>query len=202
MNTYRIKTLPGRENIRWEEIEKAEISNYGWVKSKHYDSFAKLVYIKDSGFICKMFCAEREPYAACTKDGGEVWKDSAMEFFFSFEDGKYINLETNSTGARVQEFSTYPRQCLKVFDKIPEGFKVTASREGVYWTLEIELPLEKLQVFFPSVDADKLIPGYEFTGNFYKVGVTKEEHYAMWNEVKTETPDFHRPDYFGKLVIE
>ena len=202
MNTYKIKTLPCRESIRWEEIEKAEISNYSWVESRHFECFAKLVYVKDHGFICKMLCAERDPYAACTKDGEPVWEDSAMEFFFSFESGKYINLETNSLGARIQQFSSFPRECLSVFNRISEGFKVNASREAEYWTLEIDLPLEKLQLFFPAVAAEKIIPGYEFTGNFYKIGVTQEEHYGMWNEVKTESPDFHRPDYFGKLIIE
>ncbi|NLC78654.1 MAG: hypothetical protein GX683_02870, partial [Ruminococcaceae bacterium] len=26
--------------------------------------------------------------------------------------------------------------------------------------------------------------------------------YGCWNAVETESPDFHRPEFFGELVIE
>ena len=39
--------------------------------------------------------------------------------------------------------------------------------------------------------------------NFYKCGdETQKPHYLSWNPVKTSKPDFHRPEYFGKLIFE
>ena len=36
--------------------------------------------------------------------------------------------------------------------------------------------------------------------NFYKCGDdTTKPHYLSWNPVKTENPDFHRPEFFGTL---
>jgi hypothetical protein len=36
--------------------------------------------------------------------------------------------------------------------------------------------------------------------NFYKCGDgTSVPHYLSWNQVITETPDFHRPEFFGEI---
>ena len=55
------------------------------------------------------------------------------------------------------------------------------------------------------VDLDKTIPYLEsigfFTGNFYKCGdETEFPHYGMWSEAVSDTPDFHRPECFGRLI--
>ena len=42
----------------------------------------------------------------------------------------------------------------------------------------------------------------DFKGNFYKCGdETKTPHYGSWNPIENPTPDFHRPEGFGELVI-
>ena len=39
--------------------------------------------------------------------------------------------------------------------------------------------------------------------NFYKCGDKQvEPHYLSWNPVLTDNPDFHRPEYFGKVIFE
>ena len=44
--------------------------------------------------------------------------------------------------------------------------------------------------------------GVKLRGNFYKCGdLTRYEHYGMWNPVQSDTPDFHRPESFGELVL-
>jgi Carbohydrate-binding family 9 len=29
-----------------------------------------------------------------------------------------------------------------------------------------------------------------------------EPHFVAWSNIETPKPDFHRPDFFGKLVFE
>jgi hypothetical protein len=44
--------------------------------------------------------------------------------------------------------------------------------------------------------------GLKMTGNFYKCGDALESpHYLCWNHIKTEQPDYHRPEYFGELLF-
>ena len=69
-----------------------------------------------------------------------------------------------------------------------------AAAVGYFFSFEV---LDKL---FGKVD---YVSGYTFKGNFYKCGdETDYPHFGMWNPVGTEKPDFHRPEYFGELIIE
>ncbi|HEX9250722.1 MAG TPA: carbohydrate-binding family 9-like protein, partial [Ignavibacteriaceae bacterium] len=39
-------------------------------------------------------------------------------------------------------------------------------------------------------------------GNFYKCGdETEFKHYGMWSLIENSTPDFHLPEYFGKIIF-
>jgi hypothetical protein len=45
--------------------------------------------------------------------------------------------------------------------------------------------------------------GLKATANFYKCGDgTPEPHFVTWNPVGTENPDYHRPEFFGKVLFE
>ena len=44
--------------------------------------------------------------------------------------------------------------------------------------------------------------GLRLRGNFYSCGdLSPAPYYAAWSEVDTGTPDFHRPEYFGELLL-
>ena len=56
-------------------------------------------------------------------------------------------------------------------------------------------------VFFKH--SDFLPDGKEITANFYKCGDDLTvPHFVSWNPIKTEKPDFHRPEFFGKLKFK
>jgi hypothetical protein len=41
------------------------------------------------------------------------------------------------------------------------------------------------------------------SANFYKCGdETAVTHYVTWNPVKTNNPDYHQPEFFGKVEFE
>jgi len=45
--------------------------------------------------------------------------------------------------------------------------------------------------------------GKTVRANFYKCGdELQTPHFLSWNPVRTERPDFHRPDFFGVLEFE
>jgi len=210
MNVYRIKTFATAEEIDWEAVPAAAIDCYKWVECTEYTTWAKLVYVKDWGFICKMTCLEDSPIATYKNFDDPVCLDSCMEFFACFDGGKrYLNIESNSIGTLCAQIGPARENRLSAKRKLDlkkgEMFVVTPDvREGE-WTLTMEIPIEKLQRFYPELTADMYVSGFTFTGNFYKTGsadITGNEHYGMWNEVNTENPDFHRPEYFGKFIIE
>jgi hypothetical protein len=46
------------------------------------------------------------------------------------------------------------------------------------------------------------MPTESLRANFYKWGDgTSVPHYLTWSHIVTETPDFHRPEFFGELFL-
>ena len=58
---------------------------------------------------------------------------------------------------------------------------------------------EIFRLFYPDF---RLIPGIHFRGNCYKCGDrTEHPHFLAWNPVHTPTPDFHRPEFLGEMIL-
>lgn len=202
---YNVSIFDKEADIDWSKVKNANIETYKWVESDKFNSFGQLVFVNGYGFICKLSCEELNPYVQYHNDGDPVYKDSAMEFFVSLSSELgYINLETNSVGARLQQYSLSLTQRVSVFDTIESGIMVTPDRSGDYWTLTIRLTLEDINKLYPEFDTEVFKTGYEFSGNFYKIGTnptTGLRHYGMWKEVGGTSPNFHQPNDFGKFVL-
>ena len=66
------------------------------------------------------------------------------------------------------------------------------------WTLELAVP-EALILALYGVGFDGV---RSFRGNFQACGdKTPAPYYAAWSPIGTESPDFHRPEYFGELLL-
>ena len=47
------------------------------------------------------------------------------------------------------------------------------------------------------------LDGKTLRANFYKCGdKTEHPHYACWNPIVSDRPNFHMPDQFGKLILD
>ena len=209
MNIYRIKTFDSVDAVDWDSVTAASVNNYKWIECEKYETFAKLVYVKGWGFLCQMTCMESSPAATYTTFDDPVCLDSCMEFFaiWDNESEDYLNIESNSIGTMCIGFgmSRDSRRTARRYLPLEEMFVMNPVVEDDRWSLTMEIPIEKLQKFYKNITAETFVSGYTFTGNFYKTGgadITGNEHYGMWNEVGTENPDFHRPEYFGKFIIE
>jgi hypothetical protein len=66
---------------------------------------------------------------------------------------------------------------------------------SISWDLIVVIPLS---VFVH--DEVNTLYGVEARANFFKCGEkTKQPHYLAWNNIETPEPDFHQPEWFGKL---
>lgn len=207
MKEYKIRRFATKDELlaHIAEIPAAEIDTYGWTNGKEYKATARLALSEDYGFVCKMECEESAPAAVCTEENGPVCLDSCMEFFVSFDGKSYLNLETNAIGTKCMGFGPGRHNRIRVNTRIPGGFTATPEVGDSKWSVTYEVSFDEIALFYPELSAATFVPGYEFTGNFYKTGsadITGSEHYGMWSECLTENPDFHRPEYFGKLIME
>ena len=134
-----------------------------------------------------------------TAPDSPVWEDSCLEFFFTADGRTYINLEGNAKGALRASIGPdrHDRRLLRELGTpLP---RVEAEVASDRWALTLVIPA----ALFESLLGASLQPGLSLGANFYSCGdKTPAPHYAAWSPVETETPDFHRPEFFGELRLE
>ncbi len=204
---YHMTTLPAgttADSVDWNAIPAAPIDHFFWLEGHTPATAAKLVYVEGFGFLLRMTCAEVEPKAVYTQYNEPVYTDSCLEFFCDWlGDGRYINMEMNPNGTLLSCIGPDRHARTPIVDLSGgEIFPVTGEILDGYWQVTAEIPLSLLCKIL-GVDSLPFGHGYIFRGNFYKCGdETPIPHYGMWSPVGTEKPDFHRPEFFGTLVMD
>lgn len=135
-----------------------------------------------------------------TEDDRCVCCDSCVEFFVCpyEEDERYINIEVNPNGAMVMGLGKDRHNRISLVKQYKEQLSVRTQITKEYWYAEYSIPLSLLVQIF-----EKEGPPTVMYGNFYKCGdQTNHPHYGMWNRIDSVSPDFHQPQFFGKLLID
>ncbi|MCF6334096.1 MAG: hypothetical protein L3J11_12510 [Draconibacterium sp.] len=166
----------------------------------------RIGHVKDEIWL-KFYVIEKNILAKETHINGAVYKDSCVEFFISFDNENYYNCECNCIGTihlahgkgRDNRKFVDPEIIKKIEIESSLGNQPFAEKHGNFeWEMMIRIPVECF-----AYDKIKLLDGMKATANFYKCGDdTSEPHFVTWNPVKTENPDYHRPEYFGKIYFE
>lgn len=183
---------------------KGDISVVNWPEVSDYRPMASFAAAYSSKYIyidfltrCNYLRAEN------TADQSPVSQDSCVEFFIDpLGDGHYWNFEFNCIGAinashrRERPNPTrLTSEELATVRRVPScGTRPFREIEGLFtWDLLVAIPLELM-----GLDADNMPEGSR--ANFYKcASATSEPHYLSWSPIEIEKPDFHRPEFFGKL---
>ena len=214
MNTIEVQRLefstvyPGLDEIseRLDDLnEKFLIGEINWNGSDHKPRVSFSIASSAKEILLKYYVTEKWLRAVNTETNQEVYEDSCVEFFLSpADDGLYYNFEFNPLGTCLMGFGLR-REGRKRADPVTVSMirrKSSVYRncgepqaEDFFWTLTVALP-------FTVLCEHKIsdLSGRSVRANFYKCGDRlPETHYLSWNPVKTEKPDFHRPEYFGIL---
>jgi len=196
-----------KNDIDFNGVPKALINNYKWTEGHTPNAFAQLIYVdgegvdgKGNGFALHMEVEETNPTAVYTNYNDPVYKDSCLEFFVNFNNGdKYMNFEMNSNGAFLAAIRTDRKNKTPIHEVVALP-AVKASKTAISWGLDVFFSNEFIGMLFGK---DSFKSGDSFKGNFYKCGdETPIPHFGMWSPVDNETPDFHRPEFFGTFIIE
>lgn len=195
MKTY---TLPCLEAIDWSKCEVQSIDQCIWSPNAAPAATVQGLYLQGKALVFRLVSAAAPARAENTEPDSAVWEDSCLECFFSFDGLNYVNLESNANGALRASFGPgrHGRKFLKDMDIAMPSTKATVTDRG--WEMMFSIPLETVEALFGCLPKS----GDSFSANFYSCGdKTPAPHYAAWNKVETESPDFHRPEYFGKVII-
>lgn len=159
------------------------------------------------GLFLKYYVNEECTRAIYTQPNEPVYKDSCVEFFVLFPGASgYYNFEFNAIGNILaaigpsrnnREF--LPAEVIGNIDVLPSlGKDPFPEKSGkVYWELTVFLPVSVLSKHVSEFEKNIVL-----RANFYKCGdELSRPHYLCWSEIKTLAPDFHRPEYFGELIL-
>ncbi len=192
-----------------EQIELQSVDVINWDTFRYQPEVKFRIAHANNQIWLKYYVTEKNILAQVDTINGGVSGDSCVEFFFDPRaDGNYYNFEFSCIGMPHLAYGPGrgDRQFVKE-EKIKEQIAIVSSlgnepfveRTGNYtWEMTIVIPASIL-----VADAGIQLKGLKTKANFFKCGdKTSERHYLSWNAVGTETPDFHRPEYFGILVFE
>ncbi len=185
-----------------------KIDNNNWPSEFPYSPNVEFTISHDGDNLKINFTvSEKYTKAEITDNNGEVWTDSCVEFFISFDDKGYYNFEFTCIGKMLLAFRktkpepTYASEQViaSITRKSSLGEENFAERVGDnQWNLEVVIP----RTAFFEHDFDTL-SGLEPSANVYKCGDNlSEPHFLSWNPIDTPSPNFHVPEFFRAIKFE
>ena len=192
MKTYTLKKITSAPD--WKNIEIMPIDNLLWTDPLPITAQAQLCWDEEAIYL-RMEAFEENIRKEETDPLAEICNDSCLEFFIQPQEGPYyLNFEINPKGVlhlgigEGREERRHPEIDPAVFDI------VSRPVEGD-WTLKLYIPDSFLLEHFAKISA-------VCRANLYKCGdLTDHEHYGAWSEVEVAEPDYHVPDFFGRLYL-
>lgn len=200
-----IKADEKEMNVLLENCPANHIDQISWKDYPYKPEVTFKIAYSDQAIALKFEVNERYLRINTFQTNGPVWKDSCVEFFISFQNSFYYNLEFNALGIALIGYSSNDRSLKKRLpDDIVEKIKSFSSikspidKEGVNWNLTLYIPLEVFK--FETLQS---LEGLSCKANFYKCGdLLPQPHYLSWSPISSPEPNFHLPEFFGKIKFD
>ena len=199
MRSYIVTKKP--ERLEWENIPALAIDTCLWLPDAGISAQAQLCYDMDAIYVR---LSAREVHIRAEEIGllGSPYQDSCMEFFVCPDPHSktYFNIEFNPNCCLYLGVGTSRYDLMRLLLPGENPLDAAVSRTEDGWQLTYKIPVSFIRRFFPEFKAET---GAMMRGNFYKCGdCTPQAHYYSWNPVELNSPDFHCPEFFGKLYFE
>ena len=209
-----IKPDANWDKEQWKEVKSVSITNYmGDIPAFRPKVQTKMVYDKNNLYV--IFRVEDKHVKSITdRNNGPVYKDSAVEFFFSpdVENPRlYFNIETNCGGKALfhhnnpidrslnKRLTDEDIAQLEIAHSMP-AIVDTEITDEVTWTIEYKVPLALLKRYSEVTTPAKDV---EWRANFYKIAeITSNPHYITWSKIDRPVPNFHVPENFGRIIFK
>lgn len=210
---YRVKKLNKKLEIdanwnkpQWKSVQALEVNNFIRENPEFKpDVKAKMMYNSENLYV--IFKVEDKFVRSITTQiNGPVWKDSAVEFFFSpnTSNASYFNLEVNCGGTALLGYNTTPKvkpalediRAIEIAHSMPAVVD-PEIKDAVTWTIEYRIPISMLRKYTAVTEPKK---GVKWRANFYKIAeINSNPHHASWSPILHPKPTFHLPQYFGEI---
>lgn len=183
-------------------FEEHQIDQVNWPDLYPYrpEVSFKIAYTQESLYIHYQV-KEDFVRAQYIRPNENVWEDSCVEFFVSFDNrATYYNLEFNVLGTGLMGYgpaikSERNRLDAATIEQISTYTQLVQKGGQKAWGLIMEIPWAVFK--FTEISGFKQ---QQVFANFYKCGdALPQPHFISWEAINYATPNFHRPEYFGQL---
>lgn len=192
----------------WQGIEEIKIEDYLWTQNDYRPEVVVKACYSSEYIYLNFLVHEQKVTIRYSNIGDPVFKDSCVEFFvnlFPEETEEYFNIEFNAIGTIKMGYGIKRnRKYLNASDlkdlKIVSSIKnpVIGYHGSDNWKLYCAIPINVLENI-----SQKIFKHENAIGNFFKCGdETEFKHYGMWSVINNPKPDFHLPEYFGKIIFD
>lgn len=214
-DTLTVPYLPELDSMELSELanmldergHRCPIESLNWAKDFPYHPLT-VFSIAHSGTAIYIDFFVRCNYlrAVNYENNSPVCQDSCVEFFISPAPYEYYyNFEWNCIGTintskrrsrHDHEYLT-DDQLARVRRHASCGTRPFEELEGLFtWNLVVAIPLDLIGVKYEGKPID-------LKGNLYKCSdLCTQPHYISFFPIDTPQPDFHRPEFFGKITLE
>ena len=190
-------------------IAYTPVNNVNWPDSYPYKPKVEFAAAHTGDALLLHYRVEEQSVRALAlKDHEHIGEDACAEFFIMpADDGIYYNVECNCTGKLLvaagkdrNNRTPAPAEVMQSIGRWASlGTEPFDTRtEPTKWELALRIPITAF--FQHKLDG---FGGMKAKGNAYKCGdCLPVPHFISWNPIKTESPDFHRPEFFGQMIFE
>lgn len=212
MKEIKVRYIPGIEAMPEKEIfetltSETECNPVACVNWEEYPYAPEVCFhLAYSDKVLAVLFKVKEDHVRGTamEYNGPVWEDSCVETFIADPNSSgYFNFETNCIGTKLaskrrsrtdaDHFCDSLMDRIRCFGSLPHE-PVDIEGEGQSWWLAEIIPFE-------LIGLDKAPESLRV--NFYKCGdKCSKVHFLSWSEIGLPSPDFHCPDFFGKIILE
>jgi hypothetical protein len=211
---YPVKRLEGTIAIdgnwnkkAWQNVQPLRITHdIINIPTFHPETEVKMCY--DTANLYVIFLVhDRFVRSLTTQLGGPVWKDAAVEFFFCTDTtrpDRYFNLEINCGGTPLLGYnSVRPTaddiRLIEIAHSMPQVVDPEVAGP-IDWTIEYRIPLAMLATYGGMTRPAR---GVTWKANFCKIAENNSNpHHMTWSPIDDPHPNFHMPQFFGRLQFE
>jgi len=192
---------------QWITSSKIQMDEVNWANFPYKPNVLFSIAHSNEGIYLKFWVSEEGIRGMVTEDNGNVFTDSCVEFFIDpTGDGSYYNFEFNCIGSLLLAFGSSRHHREKaspeILDKVLR-YSTLGSNQIVHekrmfeWELTVFIPFE---AFFKHQISS--LAGKTVRANLQKCGDEMAvPHFITWSPIATPQPDYHRPEFFGKLFF-
>jgi len=183
---------------------KQQIDNLLWSDSGYKPHVSFAIAYTDSAILLKYYVQEEHSKADYREINDPVYKDSCVEFFIAFDnEPNYYNLEFNRLGTALVGYGPDKNERIPVKNELIKDIKTYSTIRDVAtgggalttWQLSLVIPFTLFQHHHVTSLANR-----QCSANFYKCGDDlPEPHFLSWNNIDNSKPNFHLPQFFGKV---